>query len=100
VEDCIQRASIMSGDIYSERGGLLRYTNKIHSFETKLRRGGGSVTPQSGTPGKIDSYVARAHETLPKYRSKGRKSSPVGFRESRGEIASRLDLTAVMDLRG
>jgi len=24
-----------------------------------------AVTPQSGTPGKVDSYVVRARETLP-----------------------------------
>ena len=41
VEDCIQRARIMSGNIYSERGGLLE---KLHSFGMKPRGGGGSVT--------------------------------------------------------
>ena len=70
---------------------------KTHSFGTKLGRGGGSVTPQSGTPGKIDSYVVRARKTLP---LTGGKSSPVGFRESRREITLELDLTAVTDLRG
>jgi len=37
----------------------------IHSFGTQLRGGGGSVTPQSRTQGKIDSYVVRPRETLP-----------------------------------
>jgi len=66
---------------------------------TRLGEREGSVTPQSETQGKIDSYVARARETLPNAARRG-KSSLVGFRESRQEIASGLDLTAVMDLRG
>jgi len=71
----------------------------IHSFGTKLRRGGGSVTPQSGTPERIVSYVVRARETLPNT-ARRRKSSPVGFRESRREIALVLDLMAITDIRG
>jgi len=47
----------------------------------------------------IGSYVVRARETSPNTARKG-KSSPVGFRESRREMASGLDLTAVTDLRG
>ena len=45
------------------------------------------------------SYIVRARETLLKPLKEG-KSSPAGFRESRREIASGLDLTAVADLKG
>jgi len=51
------------------------------------------------TPGKLDSDVVRAREALPNT-ARRRESSPVSFRESRREIASGLDLTAVTDLRG
>jgi len=47
----------------------------------------------------VDSYIVRARETLPNT-ARREESSLVGFRESRREIASGLDLTAVTDLRG
>ena len=45
------------------------------------------------------SYIVRARETLLRPLEE-EKSSPVGFRESRREIALGLDHTAVTDLRG
>jgi len=69
-----------------------------HIYHSKLRQKE-PVTPQSGTPERMDSYVVRARKTLPNTARRG-KSSPVSFRESRWEIASGLDLTAVTDLRG
>jgi len=61
---------------YSERGGLHRQRNE-HSFGIKLRRGGSSVTPQSETSGRIDSYVVRACETLPNTaRKEGSQAQP------------------------
>jgi len=97
-EDCIQLGSIISGNIYSGRDGLLR---KVQGKCSGRGLGRGEVvlhlSPELGEG--VDSYIVSARETLPNT-ARREESSLVGFRESRREIASGLDLTAVTDLRG
>jgi len=71
VEDCIHRASIMSGNIYFRKRRATSI-KKLQGFGTKLRGGGGSVTLEYRRPEHTPVRTEGWYVSREKGRTKGK----------------------------